>query len=165
MVEDNGLVAIFNLVSKGLEARAGRTKNTALVWAAHGGHMDIVQALVAKNVDVDALNTLGATALMWAAAAGHTDIVKFLWESGASLDTQDEWGNTAAMFAKDNGHQDTVKFLEKSGANFNLKDGSGDTVRDLPDTDEKESPVVQDVELKRKILNMIAVQPSPSGPA
>ena len=47
------------------------------------GHLDVVQALLAKGADVNAKNGAGGTALGAATEKGHTDIIAALLKAGA----------------------------------------------------------------------------------
>ncbi|XP_037979905.1 osteoclast-stimulating factor 1 [Motacilla alba alba] len=61
--------------------------NTALYWACHGGHKDVVDVLLTQaNLELNQQNKLGDTALHAAAWKGYTDIVEMLLEKGARTD-------------------------------------------------------------------------------
>jgi ankyrin repeat protein len=51
---------------------------TALHYAANEGHGDILEVLIDKNIDVEALTNLKRTALHLAAARGNIDICRLL---------------------------------------------------------------------------------------
>jgi ankyrin repeat protein len=51
------------------------------MWAAFGGHVEIVQELLQAGAKVNAKNNDGETALMWATWRGHDDIVEMLKKS------------------------------------------------------------------------------------
>ena len=57
------------------------------------GHLDVVQALIAKGADVNA--TL--TALMTASRLGRVDVVQVLLDRGADVNAKDNNGLTALM--------------------------------------------------------------------
>ncbi|KAI8907028.1 hypothetical protein DFJ77DRAFT_187350 [Powellomyces hirtus] len=52
--------------------------STPLMKAAAKGHLHIVEALLARSVDLNAVDRFGNTALVWAAYAGKRDVVKEL---------------------------------------------------------------------------------------
>ncbi|KAJ6669564.1 hypothetical protein lerEdw1_000113 [Lerista edwardsae] len=53
--------------------------STALYWACHGGHKDIVDVLLAQpNIELNQQNKLGDTAMHAAAWKGYADIVEAL---------------------------------------------------------------------------------------
>ncbi|GAB5579705.1 osteoclast-stimulating factor 1 [Prionailurus iriomotensis] len=61
--------------------------STALYWACHGGHKDIVEMLFTQpNIELNQQNKLGDTALHAAAWKGYADIVHLLLEKGARTD-------------------------------------------------------------------------------
>jgi ankyrin repeat protein len=59
---------------------------TLLDVAAFKGRRQLVEALIQKGADVDALSGQGFTPLATAAHKGHTGCVKVLLDAGASLD-------------------------------------------------------------------------------
>nr|XP_006209417.2 osteoclast-stimulating factor 1 [Vicugna pacos] len=61
--------------------------STALYWACHGGHKDIVEMLFTQpNIELNQQNKLGDTALHAAAWKGYADIVQLLLAKGARTD-------------------------------------------------------------------------------
>nr|KAF6315112.1 osteoclast stimulating factor 1 [Myotis myotis] len=71
------------------KGRTGLNKagSTALYWACHGGHKDIVEMLFTQpNIELDQQNKLGDTALHAAAWKGYADIVELLLAKGARTD-------------------------------------------------------------------------------
>lgn len=75
-----------------LENRVGvngldKAGSTALYWACHGGHKDVVEVLLAQpNIELNQQNKLGDTALHAAAWKGYADIVELLLLKGARID-------------------------------------------------------------------------------
>ncbi|GET41720.1 ankyrin repeat domain-containing protein [Microseira wollei] len=49
--------------------------NTALMWAAAEGHLDVVNILLAHGADVNVKNDANYTALMYAAERGDSHII------------------------------------------------------------------------------------------
>ncbi|TFK17180.1 ankyrin, partial [Coprinopsis marcescibilis] len=98
---------------------------TALIWAAGGGSLEIVEMLLAV-VDMNhasSRNVAGCTALMLASSHGHVEVVKGLVREEASFIS--ECGE-ALVEAAWGGHQDIVEtLLGVKGINVNhvLKDG------------------------------------------
>ncbi|MDD5454971.1 MAG: ankyrin repeat domain-containing protein [Candidatus Ratteibacteria bacterium] len=131
--------------------------DTALMWAALVGRIDIVKFLIDNGADVNIKNNVGNTALMEAALntpvylaismvkdtnmedeiLGDTrimafqkvyaDIVKLLIENGADINAKDNKGNTALMMASITGQTDTVKLLIDKGTDVNAKNNNGIT--------------------------------------
>ena len=56
--------------------------DTALTWAAQGGHLAIVRFLVSEGADIHVRDENGWTALMKAAVSGYLDVVRFLVDRG-----------------------------------------------------------------------------------
>jgi len=86
--------------------------STALMWAAIGGHAEIVRVLIDKGVAIDIQDDGGWTTLMYAAWNGRTEIVRLLIDKGAAIDIQDD-GSTALMWARQKGHTEIVRLLSK----------------------------------------------------
>ncbi len=72
---------------------------TALIAAAHLGHVAVVRELIAAGAPLDHVNNLGWTALIEAIVLGdggaaHTAVVRDLIEAGADLNLPDRRGVT-----------------------------------------------------------------------
>jgi ankyrin repeat protein len=94
---------------------------TALIAAAHRGHVDIVRALIAAKAPLDLVNRLGWTALMEAVVLGnggdnHVATVEALVKAGANVDIADRQGTTALEHARKRRYAEIVKILEAAGA-------------------------------------------------
>jgi uncharacterized protein len=97
-----------------------RTGETALMTAARGGSIDIVQLLLAHHAKVNAVERVrGQTALMWAAAASHPDIVELLIRSGADVHARSTRGSTPLLFAARAGDLASARALVAGGADVN----------------------------------------------
>jgi len=76
--------------------------NTPLHWAANGGHIECVEALLDNHlVLLDSTNRLGDTCLHGAAWKNHAQVVKLLLERGAKASMKNKEGKTAFDLAKD----------------------------------------------------------------
>jgi hypothetical protein len=73
-----------------------RYGQTALMLAAHSGHRELVEVLIAGRADLNVTAKFGLSALMLAVIAGHTDIARLLVRAGADLRLK---GNGAPGFA------------------------------------------------------------------
>ncbi len=62
-----------------------RLRNNALWFACFGNHYDLINLLLAHNIDINNQNDNGATVLMYAASAGKTDVVKLLLQHHPNL--------------------------------------------------------------------------------
>ena len=58
---------------------------TALMRAAHRGHLDVIQALVARRAALDVTAKYRLSALMLAIVAGHAECARVLAQAGADL--------------------------------------------------------------------------------
>lgn len=74
--------------------------NTALYWASHGGHKDVVELLLGQpGVEVNQQNKLGDTALHAAAWKGHSDIVEMLLKKNPRMDLRNNENKLAVDMA------------------------------------------------------------------
>jgi ankyrin repeat protein len=120
--------------------RANPQGETPLMAASHSGSLPAVRLLLARNVDLNATDTVqGQTALMRAGAEGHLDVVDALLKAGADPNRQARiteltdrknadhptGGFTALMWAARNGDESVVRRLVEGGANLSLKNGDG----------------------------------------
>jgi len=97
-------------LAKGADVNAqNEDGDTALMFAAGNGHIEIVQELLAKGADVNAKDRYGKTALMWADQVfqGNENIVQLLLAKGARI-SMDVWYNSPAI-------KNTVEFITCSG--------------------------------------------------
>jgi ankyrin repeat protein len=72
---------------------------TPLHYAATAGHLDIVEYLISKEVDIDAQSPSNTTPLMMAARFGHIKVVKYLLDNEADLSLHNTQNLTAIDFA------------------------------------------------------------------
>ena len=94
---------------------------TALIAAAHLGHVEVVRTLIVARAPVDQVNNLGWTALLEAVILGdggsrHQDIVGLLLEAGAKPRLADRAGATALDHARGRGFQDMIELLAAASA-------------------------------------------------
>ena len=88
---------------------------TALMLAAHYGHAEAVQLLLAYKANPNRKTNIGITALMLSAHAGNDEVVQLLVERGANIETEDNVGNTASSLARLNGFNKVVEALDQIG--------------------------------------------------
>lgn len=91
--ENGNLSRAEDLLDSGanIEARDGSDRQTALVFAANRGHIDIVRMLVNKKANINAQDDKGWTALSEASYRGRYDVVEFLLEKGATTLLSTSW--------------------------------------------------------------------------
>lgn len=113
---------------------SGDTVNSSgvpvLNLAVRGGHLPLIEILLAKDVNVNAVSAdRGNTALVEAASRGMTSLVRLLLESGAEPDIQTRSGQTALMLAVAEGHLADAEVLLEAGANPDMADKLGMSAR------------------------------------
>lgn len=92
---------------------------TALMYAAHYGHMDIIDFLLESKASVHVRNHHGCNALMVAAVCGNDTIVEILIKAGSILETRDNRDWTALFHAVCTGYHNVVALLLKHRVNLN----------------------------------------------
>ena len=105
----------------------GKAGWTALIFASHNGHGEVVKLLIEKGAEVNRTGKAGVTALITASHKGRGEVVKLLIEKGAEVDLPDETGRTALMVATIHGHGEVVKLLIEKGAEVNRTGKAGVT--------------------------------------
>jgi hypothetical protein len=98
-----------------------RYDGTALIAAAHLGHVDVVRALIRAGAPLDHVNNLGWTALIESIVLGdggirHTATLQALVDAGASVNLPDRSGRTPLALARGRGHEAMARRLEQAGA-------------------------------------------------
>lgn len=63
---------------------------TALIIATSAGHQEIVEYLVSRGADINAVNTTGQSALHYAASKDRLSIAKYLVDSGCHINLRDK---------------------------------------------------------------------------
>lgn len=118
---DHALVAL--LLDAGADVRliTSPYNGTALIAAAHHGHVEAIRLLLAKKPPIDHVNNLGWTALMEAIVLGdggprHTETLRVLLAAGANPNIPDRQGVTPLGQAKRRGFAAMTKVLEAAGA-------------------------------------------------
>jgi uncharacterized protein len=98
-----------------------RYDGTALIAAAHRGHVEAVKILIAARAPLNHVNNLGWTALMEAIVLGngganHTATVRALVEAGADVNIADRQNQTPLQHARRRGYTEMARILENAGA-------------------------------------------------
>lgn len=119
----NDLPTLETALAIGASARnvTSRYDGTALIAAAHLGHVDVVRVLIRAGAPVDHVNNLGWTALIESIVLGdggprHTATLRALVAAGANVNLSDRGGITPRSLAKSRGFQEMVAILEQAGA-------------------------------------------------
>uniref|UniRef100_A0A8C0ZUZ7 Ankyrin repeat and SAM domain-containing protein 6 n=1 Tax=Castor canadensis TaxID=51338 RepID=A0A8C0ZUZ7_CASCN len=90
--------------------------NTALQFAAAGGHEPLVRFLLRRGASVNSRNHYGWSALMQAARYGHVSVAHLLLDHGANVNAQNRLGASVLTVASRGGHLGVVKLLLEAGA-------------------------------------------------
>ncbi len=114
-----GLLDILKLaITAGADTRlTNRYGGTALIPAAHHGHVEVVAELLARtSVDVNHVNNLGWTALLEAIILSdggerHQRVVQLLIDYGADVDIADKDGVTALQHARSRSFKQIERIL------------------------------------------------------
>ena len=111
-----------------------QNEQTALMYAAAGGHLEIVRLLLKASANVNAIDKMLSrqdggekTPLHYAATQPQAVVVEELLNAGADIDalTKNAWnrGWTPLAHALRKGHRDVVRLLVNRGANLSSKVG------------------------------------------
>ncbi len=105
---------------------------TPLQHAAFFGNKEVVQLLVSREADVNAIsrNTTfarGVPILQSAVASGNADVVRVLLEHGANPNVLNEQEGTPLFVAAAEGNAEMVRLLLGHGADASIKTKSGET--------------------------------------
>ena len=98
-----------------------RYDGTALIAAAHLGHVEVVRELIRAGAPLDHVNNLGWTALIESIVLGdggarHTATLAALVAAGANVNIPDRGGTTPLKLATSRGYREMAALLEKAGA-------------------------------------------------
>ena len=107
---------------------------TALMYAAENGQMDVVRYLISNGADVNAQAKdffLRGTALIYATSSNRLDVIEYLIENGADVNATTKNKETALFYAAARGYKKAVEILLKNGADTELKNKKDQTALDL----------------------------------
>ena len=109
---------------------------TPLMWACRNRHSSIVELLLKRGAQVNALNPVdaageGGNTALWFAAQGDSSggvaVAKLLLDYGADIDTQCEHRTSAFHMAVSWVNLELAQFLLTKGANHSLENENGRT--------------------------------------
>jgi ankyrin repeat protein len=97
-----------------------RYRGTALIAAAHLGHAEVVEMLIAAGAPLDHVNNLQWTALIEAIVLGdggtrHTATLRALVDAGADVNLADGSGTTPLQLASERGYTEMSRILRAAG--------------------------------------------------
>jgi len=77
---------VFDLLGRGTDVDArDRYGQTGLMLAAHAGHREVVEILIAHRANLNITAKFGLSALMLALVAGHAEVARLLAKAGVDL--------------------------------------------------------------------------------
>ena len=119
----NDLATLKVALELGASAKnvTSRYEGTALIAAAHLGHVEVVRELIRAGAPLDHVNNLGWTALIESIVLGdgglrHIQTMRALIAAGANVNLPDHNGNSPLMLAAGRGHYEMIDFLQRAGA-------------------------------------------------
>jgi len=97
-----------------------RYSGTALIAAAHLGHAEVVETLIAAGAPLDHVNNLEWTALIESIVLGdgglrHTATLRALVDAGADVNIADGSGRTPLQLAAARGYVEIERILREAG--------------------------------------------------
>ena len=122
--EGHAVMVDFLLAQGARVQRRNNVRETALMYAALKGHLEIVKKLQARGGEI---NHEGWTALHYCAAEGRLEVCQYLLDQKADIDAASPNGTTPLMMAARQGHFDVVKLLLWEHADPQRKSESGQT--------------------------------------
>jgi ankyrin repeat protein len=108
-----------------VNARENKRGQTALMWAAVGGHAEIVRSLVDYGAKVDMASNGGFTPLLFAARSGDIETARILLDAGANPDEATAEQGNSLVIASAGGHEDLALLFLQKGANPDSTDENG----------------------------------------
>jgi ankyrin repeat protein len=152
---------VKELLDKGVNVNVrGYDRNTPIMEAAYGMHLDTVKLLLDHGADLSAKKNDGATpatlarsedivrlfknvtSLVDAARNGNNQAVKDVIDKGTPVNGLDQSGLSALTEASWNGKTETVKLLLERGADPTIKKSDGETPLSLATGQKHEAIVV-----------------------
>jgi ankyrin repeat protein len=111
----------------GTESQERMSQRTALHFAAEGGNMEVLRALLDAKANPNAQDRTGKTPVTVAAERGKTDALKALLAAGGDANARDQVQGSPLLWASGLGGPETVALLLGAGANPNIQDVNGMT--------------------------------------
>jgi len=85
-IKSGDVQTVLDLLERGIDVDArDRYGQTPLMLAAHAGHREVVETLIAHQANLNFTAKFGLSALMLALVAGHAEVARLLTSAGADL--------------------------------------------------------------------------------
>jgi palmitoyltransferase len=120
---------VIELIEGGYDPNQRDHENVTLLhWSAINNRKEVVQYLLSKGSEIDAIGgDLQSTPMHWATRQGHLSMVVLLLNSGADASILDGEGCNCLHLAAQFGHTAIAAFLIAKGEEINATDASGMT--------------------------------------
>jgi serine/threonine protein kinase len=126
-VRNGRAAAVKRLLARGANANERRFGSTALMYAAQGGHIEVLKELLGAGARVEDRDSDGDTALIYAAIDNRLEALKALLEAGAQVNARNDKGQSALSFAAQRGRLECARELLARGADVKSTDSQGKT--------------------------------------
>jgi ankyrin repeat protein len=114
----SGDIEVFRiLLDAGADVNAASEPGqTPLMMAAQAGKPEIIQELLERKANINAVDTWDQwTALQWASSSGQLEAVSLLVKNGAEIHHKDKNGKTALALAQEKGQTKVAELLKAAG--------------------------------------------------
>lgn len=112
----------------GARLQGGQRDNMPrIISATKKGKFNAVSEEICKGVDVDTVDSEGATSLYWSSCSGNASLSRFLIQKGANVNHKVNWESTPLHAAADRGRTECVECLLISKADVNAQNANHDT--------------------------------------
>lgn len=88
-----------------------RNGDTALHLATLNGRQEVIQHLIDRKANINAVNNYGVTAAHNAASKGHVEILQILQSNGLNFNSADQNGSTVLHYAASSGQKKAAAFI------------------------------------------------------
>nr|NQU90521.1 ankyrin repeat domain-containing protein [Bacteroidota bacterium] len=116
-------------------------ENSCIHFAARAGKIDMVEYLIEKGANINAVNIASETPLHFATAFGHKDVMETLIRNGAFVNIPNRDGNTPLHYAVNFSTLEIVQYLLDNGTDVNFQDILDFTALDYAQAAKKEDMV------------------------
>ena len=117
--------ALLDALQSGGDPNDKADGTPAIALACMAGLQEFVSDLIRFGVDVNALDSEGASPLFVAAGLDNLAIVRILLSAGADPNSTNDIGQSILMVASKTGNADLVSTLLSAGANAHKRDNNG----------------------------------------
>lgn len=138
------------------------TGTTPLMLAAKHAMTDMLEDLIASDVQIDLADNRGKTALHWAASVNNVDAINALLKGNANKDAQDNHEQTPLFLAARDGSKEAVQVLLNAGANRDITDHMDKLPRDVA-AEKANRDIVQLLDSASKSSTNFPFYPQPVG--